>query len=226
MKKPSNVGSSVVSLLLMTSIVLTLACGAGNSQIRLLNASPGESALTASIGSTAIGTTVNYGTASSYVSVPSGSVTLGVEAAGTTSLINESITLSPSTYYTILAGNYSSAINATTLTDDNTTPTSGNVSIRIVNASPAIGTADVYVLAPGSSLSSASATVSSLDFESASGYQSLSAGTYEVYFTQPGQKSAMIDSGPLTFTSQQIRTVVGLDGQSGGFETAVLSDLN
>jgi hypothetical protein len=47
-----------------------------------------------------------------------------------------------------------------------------------------------------------------------------------VYFTQPGQKSAMIDSGPLTFTSQQIRTVVGLDGQSGGFETAVLSDLN
>ena len=210
----------------MTNIVLTLACGAGNSQVRLLNGSPGESALTASIGSTAIGTTVNYGTASSYVSVPSGSVTLGVEAAGTTSLINESITLSPSTYYTILAGNYSSAINATTLTDDNTTPTSGNVSIRIVNASPALGTADVYVLAPGSSLSSASATVSSLNFESASGYQSLSAGTYEVYFTQPGQKSAMIDSGPLTFTSQQIRTVVGLDGQLGGFETAVLSDLN
>jgi hypothetical protein len=95
-----------------------------------------------------------------------------------------------------------------------------------VNASPALGTADVYVLAPGSSLSSASATVSSLNFESASGYQSLSAGTYEVYLTQPGQKSAMIDSGPLTFTSQQIRTVVGLDGQSGGFETAVLSDLN
>jgi Domain of unknown function (DUF4397) len=95
-----------------------------------------------------------------------------------------------------------------------------------VNASPALGTADVYVLAPGSSLSSASATVSSLNFESASGYQSLSAGTYEVYFTQAGQKSAMIDSGPLTFTSQQIRTVVGLDGQSGGFETAVLSDLN
>ena len=170
MKRPSNVGSSVVGLLLMTSIVLTLACGAGNSQIRLLNASPGEPALTASVGGTAMGTTVNYGTASSYVSVTSGSATLGVEAAGTTSLINESITLSPSTYYTILAGNYSSAINATTLTDDNTTPTSGNVSIRIVNASPALGTADVYVLAPGSSLSSASATVSSLNFESASSY--------------------------------------------------------
>jgi Domain of unknown function (DUF4397) len=216
-----------VGLLLMTSIVLTLACGAGNSQIRLLNASPGESALTASVGGTAMGTTVNYGTASSYVSVPSGSATLGVEAAGTTSLlINESVTLSPSTYYTILAGNYSSAINATVLTDDNTTPTPGNVSIRIVNGSPALGTADVYVLAPGSSLSSASATVSNLNFESASSYQSLRAGTYEVYLTQPGHKSAVVDGGPLTFTSQQIRTVVGLNGPSGGYATALLSDLN
>ena len=95
-----------------------------------------------------------------------------------------------------------------------------------MNASPGLGTADVYVLAPGSSLSSASATVSNLNFKSASSYQSLTAGTYEVYLTQPGQISALIDSGPLTLTSQQIRTVVGLDGQSGGYTTAVLPDLN
>jgi len=222
----SNMRASV-GLLSMISIVLTLACGTGNSQVRLLNASPGESALTASVGGTSIGSTVNYGTASSYVSLTSGSATLGVEAAGTTSLlIGESITLSSSAYYTVLAGNYSSTINATILTDDNTAPASGNVGIRIVNASPALGTADVYVLAPGSSLSSATATVSNLNFESASSYQYLSAGSYEVYLTQPGQKSAIIDSGPLTLTSQQIRTVVGLDGQSVGYETAVLSDLN
>lgn len=99
MRRISNVGVSVVGLLSMTSIVLTLACGAGNSQIRLLNAFPGESALTASVGGTSLGSTVNYGTASSYVSVTSGSATLGVEAAGATSLlINESITLSSSTY--------------------------------------------------------------------------------------------------------------------------------
>ncbi|MCU1300199.1 MAG: hypothetical protein JWQ87_483 [Candidatus Sulfotelmatobacter sp.] len=227
MRALSNIGTSFVTLLWMTSIVFTLACGTGNSQIRLLNASPGESSLTASVGGTSIATTVNYGTASSYISVPSGSATLAVEAAGTTSLlINASITLSSNTSYTVLAGNYSSAINATILSDDNTTPASGNVSIRLVNASPTLGTADVYVLAPGSSLSSATPVVTSLNFESASSYQSLSAGNYEVYFTQPGQKSAVIDSGPLTLTSQQIRTVVGLDGESGGYETAVLSDLN
>jgi hypothetical protein len=99
-------------------------------------------------------------------------------------------------YYTVLAGNYSSAINATILTDDNTASASGNVSIRIVNASPVLAAADVYVLAPGSSLGRATAAVSNLNFESASSYQSLSAGSYEVYFTQPGQTSAIIDSRP------------------------------
>jgi len=170
---------------------------------------------------------VQYGTASSYTSVTSGSPTLSVTDASTTNvIINQSISLGSSGYYTILAGNYSSAIDARELTDNNTTPSSGSVSIRIVNASPELGTADVYVLAPGSSLSSATAIVSNLNFESASSYQTLSAGSYEVYFTQPGQRSAIIDSGPLTFTSQQIRTVVGLDGQSGGYTTAVLPDLN
>ncbi len=140
-------------------------------------------------------------------------------------IINQSIRLGASGYYTILAGNYS-AINATVLTDNNTTPLSGSVSIRIVNASPLLGTADVYVLAPGTNLISATATVSGLNFESASSYLTLSAGSYEVYFTQAGQKAAIIDSGPLSFTSQQIRTVVGLDGQSGGYTTVMLPDLN
>jgi hypothetical protein len=42
----------------------------------------------------------------------------------------------------------------------------------------------------------------------------------------PANKSAIIDSGPLTVPAQQIRTMVGLNGQSGGYEAAVLSDLN
>ena len=36
----------------------------------------------------------------------------------------------------------------------------------------------------------------------------------------------MIDSNPLSFSAGQIRSIVGLDGQNGGFTTAVLSDLN
>jgi hypothetical protein len=228
MRNLSNVVGSFLGLLEITSLVLTLGCGnGGTSQVRLLNASPGEAALTASLAGTTIGSGVQYGTASSYTSVTSGSPTLSVTDATTTNvIINQTISLGASGYYTILAGNYSSAINATVLMDNNTTPSSGSVSIRIVNASPLLGSADVYVLAPGTNLINTPATVSSLNFESASSYLTLNAGSYEVYFTQAGQKAAIIDSGALTFTSEQIRTVVGLNGQSGGYTTAVLPDLN
>jgi hypothetical protein len=47
-----------------------------------------------------------------------------------------------------------------------------------------------------------------------------------VIFTEPGQKVPAISSSPLSFSGGQVRPVMGLDGQNGGFTTAVLSDLN
>jgi len=51
-------------------------------------------------------------------------------------------------------------------------------------------------------------------------------GKKEVIFTQAGTKVGTIDSNSLSFSAGQIRSVVGLDGQNGGYTTAVLSDLN
>jgi hypothetical protein len=97
--------------------------------------------------------------------------------------------------------------------------------LRIVNASPALGTVDVYVVSPGTSLTSVSPTISSFAFEGASDYQSLTASTsYEVYFTLPNQKTAQIDSGPVSYSDGQIRTMVVLNGSAGGYTLATLSD--
>jgi hypothetical protein len=97
MRRLSHVRVSLVSLLSMAGIVLTLAHGSGDSQVRLLNASPGESAHTVSAGST-LGSTVHCGTASSYISVTSRSATLGVSPlARQACLSTEGITLSSST---------------------------------------------------------------------------------------------------------------------------------
>jgi hypothetical protein len=112
------------------------------------------------------------------------------------------------------------------LSDDNTAPTSGNIKIRVINASPTLGTADVYIVPAGTGITPGSPTFANLAYQSASGYQSLTAGSYEVIFTFAGQASAVIDSNPLSFSAGQIRSVVGLDGSAGGFTTAVLSDLN
>jgi hypothetical protein len=97
--------------------------------------------------------------------------------------------------------------------------------LRVVNASPDVGNLDVYVVSPGKNLQGVSPTVSNLGFQSASSYQSLAPGNYEIYFTAANQKTVLIDSGAQIFRAGQIRTVVALD-TTGGYTSIVLSDMN
>jgi hypothetical protein len=218
---------AVVCVGLLCLIAAGLAgCGSSSAKARIVNASPGEDAITATIGGTSVASSLDYGTGSSYATVSSGSVTLNVEQSSTSnSVLNESINLTSKDTYTILLANYSTSETAVTLTDNNSSPSSGQFNLRLVQASPSLGAADVYVVSPGTSLSSTSASVTDLSFESASTYLPLSAGTYEIYFTPTGQKTASIDSGAISFSSGEVRTVVGLNGSNGGFTTAVLDDL-
>jgi Domain of unknown function (DUF4397) len=170
--------------------------------------------------STVTGTT--YGAASGYVTVTSGSRNLIVEATGTTSpLINQTISL-PSGDSTVLA----TGSGAVVFSDNNGAPSSGNIKVRVINASPTLGTVDVYIVASGTSVAGVTPTFSNLGYQSASGYQALAAGSYQVVFTPPGQQFSEITSSAQSFASGQIRSVVALDAQNGGFTTAVLSDLN
>jgi Domain of unknown function (DUF4397) len=219
---------AVVCVGLLCLIAAGLAgCGSSSAKARIVNASPGEGAITATIGGTSVASSLDYGTGSSYATVGSGSVSLKVEQSSTSnSVLDETINLTSKSTYTIMFANYSTSVTAVTLTDNNSSPSSGQFNLRLVQASPSLGAADVYVVSPGTSLSSTSASVTDLSFESASTYLPLSAGTYEIYFTPTGQKTASIDSGAISFSSGEVRTVVGLNGSNGGFTTAVLDDLN
>lgn len=125
-----------------------------------------------------------------------------------------------------MAINYSSQISSILLTDDNSISNSSNVKLRMLNASPGLVTVDAYVVTPGTDLNTVSPTVSSLAFESSSGYLVESTGSWQIIFTLAGQKTALLNSGTLTLASGQIRTIVALNGESGGYTTAVLNDLN
>ena len=112
------------------------------------------------------------------------------------------------------------------LTDDNSAPASGDFKIRIVNASPNLGPADVYIVTPGTDLNTVSPTLSNLAFGSAASYQSLAAGSYEVALTAAGQKLKAIDTGSISLSSGQVRTLVATNSQSGGFSYTLLQDVN
>jgi hypothetical protein len=168
---------------------------------------------------------VLYGTASAYAQIIPGSPILTVAAQGASSgLLSQTLSLQSGTSYTVMVSGYTAA--AILLTDNNTPPSAGNMNLRIINASPSLGTADVYVVAPGTNLKSVSPTVSALNFESASSYIPLAAGSYQIYFTRTGQTVVLIDSGTVSFGVGQVRTVVGLNGAVSGYTATVLADLN
>jgi hypothetical protein len=106
------------------------------------------------------------------------------------------------------------------------TPDSNRTIGNLINVSPSLGTADVYIVSPATDINTVSPTISNFAFGSASTYQSLAAGNYEIIYAFASQKITAIDSGSLSLSAGQVRTFVGLNGQSGGFTDALLADVN
>jgi hypothetical protein len=192
-----------------------------------MNAVPDESNLDVLVDTATVASDLAYGTSSGYQAVKSGSHQVQIDPSGTTnSLLQGSVSFASGSDTTIVASNFSFSIETLVLSDDNSAPSSGDFKIRVVNAAPGLGPADVYIVAPGTSLNTVSPTLSNLAFDSVFSYQSLTAGNYEIVLTPVGQKFVAIDTGSLTFSGGQVRTFVGLNSQSGGFTYAVLPDVN
>jgi hypothetical protein len=215
-------------LLTMGTLVLAGGCGGGSqAKLRVMNASPNESGLDVLVDGKTVASGIGYGSNSNYLSVDSGSRHLQLETSGTTNiLIDQNLSLNGSSETTVLATNLAASISAVVLTDSSTAPSSGNASLRVVNASPSLGSVDVYVVAPGADLVASTPVIRGLAFDAATDYQTLTAASYEVVLTVPGSTIPLLDTGALNLSSGQNRTVVSIDGVSGGFTATLLSDLN
>ncbi len=201
-------------------VLASTGCGSSGTKVRLLNAMDGQSSVNLLLDNNTVASGVSFGTASGYSSSSSGSHSLQVQSAGNT-LLNVSISLN-SGNNTVLATDF----GATVFADNKSTPSSGNIQIRVINASSVMGTVDVYIVAPNTDLSTVNPSITTLAFQEASDYQTLAAGSYQIEFTQSGSKNVIVSTTSTSFSAGQIRTVVSLDGSGGGFTTSVLSDLN
>lgn len=222
-------GQAAYCMFLVCTALIAGSCGGGGStRIRMMNAVPDQSNLALLIDGTSVDGSVAYGTSTGYMKVSSGSRHVQIEPTGATNvIIDQNIPIASATDSTIIAANFSaSPASALVLTDDNSAPASGDFKLRIVNVAPSLGAVDVYVVAPGTDLNTVSATVNDLAFGGSTGYQSLSAGAYEIELTNVGEKFPVIDTGSQTFVSGQVRTFVGLNAQGGGFTDSILQDVN
>jgi hypothetical protein len=218
---------AVLALIGLASFTIGCGSSSGNTKIRLVNGSPDEGSLDLLVDAKSAVTGVGYGAASSYVSIGSGSRQLQVEPSGsTTVLITRTDGINSGSNLTLVTLNFSFNISSVLLIDDNSAPTTGDFKLRIVNASPGMGAQDVYVVTDGTDINSVNPTFSSLGFGSASSYSTLVAANYRVFFTSPGSKNVSLDSGMLTLSAAQIRTLLALNNTAGGFESTLLSDAN
>jgi len=188
-----------------------------SAQVRVVHASPDAPNVDVLVDNAAALTNVAYKASSSYLEVPSGSRNLKVRATGTsTTVIDQNATLSQGAFYTVIATGRVASIAPLVLTDDQTSPASGSIRLRLVHAAPAAGAVDIYVTAPTADIATATPTLTSVAFRAASNYLEVPAGTYRVRITPAGTKTVAIDVNNVALTAGQVRTAVAVDAPGGG----------
>jgi hypothetical protein len=224
--------------LLVAASALTAACGdddetpgpvVADARVRVVHASPDAPSVDVLVDDAVALSNVPYLGVSDYLEVPSGSRNLKVNAAGTaTTVIDADADLAEDGEYTVIASGLASAIEPIVLVDDNSAPAPGNVRVRAIHGAPSAPAVDIYVTAPGTDLETETPVLVNVEFGQVADYLEAPAGTYQVRVTPTGSKTVVIDSGPLTLASGQVRTAIAVDAAGGGgpFELLLLEDLN
>jgi uncharacterized protein DUF4397 len=224
------------TLALAALSLLTASCGSSNSKFRLVHAIADGQPVDVLIDGKTVESSVAFDSVtptSGYMSVSSGNRKLEVRPTGTTTdYFSGTPTFNSGSAFTIVATGAVSnnTVVAPVFTDNNTAPTSGNVALRFIHASPSgPASIDIYAVAPGTDISGVAPSISSLAYPTASTYLSVPAGTFDIVVTPAGFKAREFTLSNVSFTTGQIRTFVTVDVQNGGFMSATpleLSDLN
>jgi len=217
---------------------LLAACGSDHASIRFVHAAVSAPsspvvALDIAVDGKSVASSVPYQgvfPSSDYQSFAAGGRHVEMSTAGTTDdLINTTIPFAAGRHYTLCAIGFQPlpdgassnfGIAAALLTDDNSAPPAGNIKIRILHAAPLDGidpngvNLDIYIVPPGTDITTVSPSVPNLPYGQASGYQSVPATSNQVIFTVAGSKSAVItQTYPLS--AGQIRTLIAVNLQNG-----------
>jgi len=253
-----------LTLALAALSILAASCGSSSpAQVRFVHAIQDASPLDVNIYGTndAKGTQISTDIAflgvqpnqPGHTTVPSGSDSVqGFLTGSTTQVFSDSLGLGSGAQYTLVATGFSqtgavkgSNVVLLSIPDNNAAPPAGDVSFRVINASPSgpggTGVAvDVYILLNPSGGPIGKPAISGLAYTQGSGYVSLAFNPnnatnppgFTVYVTASGTTTPVVISEPINPASAgAVRTLVLTDVQGGNpprmNSTFVeLSDLN
>ena len=166
---------------------------------------------------------LSFPDATPFVDVPGATYNLKVTPVGNNGLIaiDADVTLAAGREYSAYAVGPLATIAPLVLTDDRRRVAT-QARVRIVHASPSAGNVDLYVLAPGSALESATPAFTNVAFKADTGYVNLAAGTYEVSVTPTASKTAAIGPVSITLENGGVYTVAARDAAGGGTPLSVI----
>lgn len=160
---------------------------------------------------------VGYGDISPYQSLPSGTYTVSMIAAGTDDwsklALSSTVTVSPDTATTAAAYGRSAALKVRLFTDDLTAPASGNGRIRVIQASTITPTVDV-VTSTGAKIATKARA------GSATRYVEVPAGEWTLRLTGQG----VSDSADVNVAAGSVNTLFVLDTADGGLTIIPIAD--
>jgi hypothetical protein len=166
---------------------------------------------------------LSFPDATPFVDVPGATYNLKVTPVGNNGLIaiDADVTLAAGREYSAYAVGPLATIAPLVLTDDRRRVAT-QARVRIVHASPSAGNVDLYVLAPGTALESATPAFTNVAFKADTGYVNLAAGTYEVSVTPTASKTAAIGPVSITLENGGVYTVAARDAAGGGTPLSVI----
>src|SRR5579875_754205 len=160
---------------------------------------------------------VDFGSASTYVPLPAGSVRLSANTANSNQmLVTASAGLTPGRQYTAVVANVAASLQETIYPDQTTPAPAGDVAVRVIDAATRAGSVDLYMVPAGEKLKATSAVRAGVVFGASTGYVILPAGTYSLVVvpagTAPTNQALPLMTAPQTaYAAGAVRTVVLVD---------------
>lgn len=160
--------------------------------------------------------------ATGFVSVPAATYNVKVAAAGTTTdVIDADLTLQPAVRYSVLAVGALADIEPLVATDDARRIATA-AKLRVIHGAPTAASVDIYVTAPGATITTLNPTLAGVPFKANTGFLQLPAGSYSVTVTPTGTKTAAIGPIDITLNAGGIYTAVARDPVAPGVDFGLI----
>jgi hypothetical protein len=216
--------------LLLAGCKVSVNSDNNKASVRVLHTSPNAPNIDVKVNDVSMMTNAAFKVSSGFQRLDAGRSKILITATITgANLVSATHDFSRDRSYTVIVGNRLSAIEAVFIEDDSSAPLTGQAKVRLVHSAPDAAAFDIYITAPGISISTATPRLSNVAFKSISSTIQLSAGNYQIRATPAGTKNISYDSGSVVLTSGSNIVLVAVEQRVGASPISLIglaTDIN